>query len=66
MSEQPPTGELPEERRKEIFRALVDAQDLHEFTAAQARQLVAKRFGIGERQVKEIDREGTKLFWQPL
>ena len=37
--------ELPEERRKEIFAALVEAQD-QEMSVLQSRQLVGKRFGL--------------------
>jgi hypothetical protein len=59
-------NELPEERRKEIFQALVDAQDLHEFTVPQSRQLIAQRFGISEEQVRRIEREGMDRLWPPL
>jgi DNA-directed RNA polymerase sigma subunit (sigma70/sigma32) len=56
---------LPEERRKEIFLALVDAQD-HEMTVAQSRQAVAARFGVSESQVRQIEREGLDNNWPPL
>jgi uncharacterized membrane protein len=58
--------ELSEERRKEIFRALVEAEDYQEMTRAQARHLVAHRFGIRESRVREIEREGMENFWPPL
>jgi hypothetical protein len=57
--------ELPEERRKEIFRALVDAQDQH-LTVAQSRALIAQRFGVSESQLREIEREGLEGQWPPL
>jgi hypothetical protein len=66
MSPHKPFDELSDERRKEIFRAVVDAQDLHEFTPAQARKLISKRFGITERQVCQIEKEGTDQLWPPL
>ena len=56
---------LPEDRRKEIFAALVDAQD-HEMTVAQSRKLIAERFGLQENQVRDIEREGLDNQWPPL
>jgi len=56
---------LSEERRKELFLALVDAQD-HEISVAQSRMLMAERFGISESQVRLIEREGVELQWPPL
>src|SRR5205807_5256520 len=35
----------PEPRRKEIFQALVDAQD-QEMSVAQSRKFIAERFGV--------------------
>jgi hypothetical protein len=60
-------GEEPllEERRKEIFLALVDAQD-HEMSVAQSRKLIAERFGVDESQVRDIEREGLDNQWPPL
>ncbi len=56
---------LSEDRRKEIFLALVDAQD-HEMDVAQSRRLVGRRFGISESQVRQIEREGLDRQWPPL
>jgi hypothetical protein len=56
---------LSEPQRKEIFEALVDAQD-HEMTVAQSRQFVAQRFGIKETEVRQIEREGLDRRWPPL
>ena len=61
MSEQP----LPEERRKELFLALVDAQD-HDMPVAQSRKAIAQRFGVSEDQVRQIEREGLDNNWPPL
>src|SRR5262245_22560785 len=58
-------GKLPEEGRKEIFQALVEAQD-QEVGVAQSRRLVAERFGISEEQVRQIEREGLDHQWPPL
>ena len=66
MSPHDSTDELSEDKRKEIFRALVDAQDLQEFTVPQCRQLIGKRYGIDEGQVRRIEREGLDLLWPPL
>jgi hypothetical protein len=56
---------LSEVLRKEIFLALVDAQD-HELGVAQSRKLVAERFGVSESRVREIEREGLDHQWPPL
>jgi hypothetical protein len=55
----------PEDRRREIFRALVDAQD-QAVGVAQSRALVAERFGVSEQQVRDIEREGLEGQWPPL
>lgn len=55
----------PEPRRKEIFHALVDAQD-QDMGVAQSRKLVAERFGLSESQVRQIEQEGLDQEWPPL
>jgi hypothetical protein len=63
----PDNGHEPllEDRRKEVFLALVDAQD-REMDVAQSHQFVVQRFGVSERQVREIEREGLDRQWPPL
>jgi hypothetical protein len=61
MSEKP----LPEPRRKEIFHALVDAQD-QGMSPEESRKLVAERFGVSGGQVRTIEREGLDNDWPPL
>jgi len=56
---------LSEEKRKEIFLALVEAQD-QEIGVAQSRKLMAERFGVTSSQVKEIEQEGLAQQWPPL
>jgi hypothetical protein len=65
MDEHAAEKSLPEPRRKEIFLALVDAQD-HEMSVMQSRKLVAERFGVTEGQVLHIEREGLDNHWPPL
>ncbi len=65
MNTQPGPEELSEERRREIYQALADEQDLYEFPAAQARQRVARRYGLGEARLAEIEREGRDQLWPP-
>jgi hypothetical protein len=65
VSDLTPTGRLPEERRKEIFQALVEAQD-QEMTVARSREAVAERFGVSEAEVRRIEREGLDGLWPPL
>jgi hypothetical protein len=56
---------LSEARRKEIFLALVEAQD-HDMGVAQSRRLIADRFGVSEGQIRQIEREGLDQQWPPL
>jgi hypothetical protein len=56
---------LPEDRRREIFAALVEAQD-RAVPVAASRKAVAERFGIDERELREIEREGLNETWPPL
>lgn len=65
MSEHAGEKALPEPRRKEIFLALVDAQDSGA-SVAQSRADIADRFGVSEQQVRQIEREGLEGGWPPL
>ena len=56
---------ISEIRRKEIFQALVDAQD-REIGVVQSRKLIAHQFGVSESQVRQIEREGMDRQWPPL
>jgi hypothetical protein len=56
---------LPEERRKEIFAALVEAQD-RGVSVANSRQEIAVQFGISRDIVDQIEREGMDNEWPPL
>jgi hypothetical protein len=57
--------QITEERRKDLFLALVDAQD-HELGVSQSRKLIATRFGVSEGQIRRIEREGLDRQWPPL
>ena len=57
--------QLTETRRKEIFLALVDAQD-HKIDVARSRRLMVERFGVSDSQVRQIEREGMDNHWPPL
>jgi hypothetical protein len=56
---------LAEARRREIFSALVEAQD-QRMTVAQSREEVAKRFSLSQGQLRQIEREGLDNKWPPL
>jgi DNA-directed RNA polymerase sigma subunit (sigma70/sigma32) len=56
---------LPEALRKEIFHALVDAQD-QDMGVPQSRRWVAERYGLSEDQVRQIESEGLEAEWPPL
>jgi hypothetical protein len=57
--------QLTEDRRKEIFFALVDAQD-HDIDVANSRRLMVQHFGVSESEVRQIEREGMENQWPPL
>jgi hypothetical protein len=63
MSPRGQPEELSEASRQEIYLALAEAQDLHEFTPAQARQLISGRFGVSEAQLRRIEHEGQERLW---
>jgi hypothetical protein len=55
----------PEAMRKEIFHALVDAQD-QEMSVSQSIRWIAERYGVSEEQVRLIETEGIDEQWPPL
>ena len=56
---------IPEETRKAVFAALVEAQDA-KITVADSRAAIAARFALSVEDVKSIEREGLKEQWPPL
>ena len=56
---------LPQDRRKEIFLALVEAQD-GGAGVEQSRKEIAARFEVTESDVRKIEREGLEAGWPPL
>jgi hypothetical protein len=56
---------LSEARRKEIFLALVEAQD-RALSVPQSRKVIAEQFGISEQDVRRIEAEGLEGQWPPL
>ena len=65
MTQEPKSQELTDARRKEIFFALVHAQD-HGNDVAGSRKLIVQRFGVMESEVRQIEREGLENKWPPL
>jgi hypothetical protein len=57
--------DLPESRRKELFRLLVVAQD-YAMSVAEAREMACDLFGLMETQVVQIEEEGLESDWPPL
>jgi predicted Zn-dependent protease with MMP-like domain len=56
---------LSEALRKEIFAALVEAQD-QEMRVAESRHEIARRYGISEDDLREIERQGLDNDWPPF
>jgi hypothetical protein len=53
------------EQRKQVFLALVEAQD-GQMSVPASRKATAERFGLTEQQVRSIEREGLDGEWPPL
>jgi hypothetical protein len=51
--------------RKELFAALVEAQD-HGVDVDESRRRIATRFNVPEQLVREIELEGERKDWPPL
>ena len=56
---------LSEARRKQIFLALVQVQD-QGVRVAESRKIIARRFGVSENQVRQIEEQGLEGGWPPL
>jgi hypothetical protein len=56
---------LPVERRREVFAALVAAQD-GGLDVAASRKQVAAAHGLTAKRVEAIEREGLEAEWPPL
>jgi hypothetical protein len=60
-----PSPTLPVAKRREIFRALVEAQD-RRMSVALSREKVAKKFRLSPDALRRIEEEGLALKWPPL
>jgi hypothetical protein len=56
---------IPDERRREVFAALVAAQD-GGLDVAASRKKVAAEHGLTPKQVEKIEKEGLDAQWPPL
>jgi hypothetical protein len=56
---------LSEQLSKEIFLALVEEQDAGA-SPAVSKEIVAKRFGISQNELAEVERQGLNFTWPPL
>jgi hypothetical protein len=57
--------DLPESRRKELFRLLVVAQD-YSMSVSEAHEMACSLFGLVETQVVRIEQEGLETDRPPL
>ncbi len=56
---------FPTEKRREIFLALVNAQDQSK-SVPESRIFVGQQFGLSESEIRQIEREGLDNQWPPL
>jgi hypothetical protein len=61
-----PARRLTVQEKKEIFFALVTAQDTGLLTVAQSREKVARDYEISDAQLRQIEEEGIEKEWPPL
>ncbi len=61
-----PSKGLTVQERKNIFQALVSAQDLGGVTVVESKKKVAADFHITKEQLDLIEREGVDKDWPPL
>jgi hypothetical protein len=54
------------QQRREIFRSLVDTQDMGLMSVAQSREHITKQFDITDAQLRQIEEEGLEKEWPPL
>lgn len=54
---------LPIQKRKDIFLALVAAQDTHTMTVGDTQRQIQMDFAITESQLEEIIEEGVEKEW---
>ena len=57
--------ELTEQRRREMFTALVAAQD-EGLSVRDSRAAIARRFGVSVEVVAEVEDEGLDNKWPPF
>ena len=57
--------ELTEPRRREVFAALVAAQDAG-LGVKESREAVARQFGVDSETVAEVEDEGLEKAWPPF
>jgi hypothetical protein len=60
-----PVEQISEDRRKEIFAAIVETQDGNT-DVVRCRQLIAFRFGLNDTQIEQIEQQGIEDGWPPL
>ena len=63
--DRPDAKRLPEERRREIFLALVESQDKDQ-GIPQSRTAVARCFDLSVEEGRQIEREGLEASCPPL
>jgi len=54
------------QQRRDIFSALVTAQDQGNLTVSESRKQIIEQFEITDAQLKQIEEEGLDKEWPPL
>jgi hypothetical protein len=58
-------GKVSQALRMSVFRLLVVCQD-YGMSVAEAREMIGRRYGLDEGQVRGLEREGLEAHWPPL
>ncbi len=61
-----PAKRLTTEEKKEIFLALVTAQDKADLSVSESRQQITQQYEITDTQLRQIEEEGMEKEWPPL
>jgi hypothetical protein len=58
-------GEVSQTLRMSMFRLLVVCQD-YGMSVPEAREMIGRRYGLDDGQVRGLEREGLDALWPPL
>jgi hypothetical protein len=58
--------QLSTTERMQVFKDLVATQDGGTLSVTQARRLIARRYGLADHELGDIEKQGLEEDWPPL